>query len=90
MVAYIKLCFKHERKILDVLTEEGLHVLAPLEVTLDLEDLPDLLRPLSLLLLLLQLLRRFYSHQGYHHKLAIDYINGRNIMKRVNPSDLRF
>ena len=61
-IAYIKLCFQHEREILDVLTEEGLHVLTPLEVPLDLEDLPDLFRPFSLLLLLLQLLRRFYRH----------------------------
>ena len=61
---YIIMCFEHERKILDVLTEEGLHVLALLEVPLDLEDLPDLLRPLSLLLLFLQLLWRLYTHYG--------------------------
>ena len=61
---YIIMCFEHERKILDVLTEEGLHVLALLEVTLDLEDLPYLLRPLSLLLLLLQLLWRLYSQES--------------------------
>lgn len=64
VLAYIIMCFEHERKILDVLTEEGLHVLALLEVPLDLEDLPDLLCPLSILLLLLQLLWRLYRHYG--------------------------
>ena len=67
VLAYIKMSFEHERKILYILTEEGLHVLALLEVTLDLEDLPDLLRPLSLLLLLLQLLWRLYMQYGYQH-----------------------
>ena len=55
MIAYIKVLFESEREILDTLTEVGLHVLALLEVPLDLEDLPDLLRPLPLFLLLLQL-----------------------------------
>ena len=64
VLTYIKVCFEHERKILNVLAEEGLHVLALLEVPLDLVYLPDLLRPLSLLLLLLQLLWRLYSHYG--------------------------
>ena len=67
VLAYIKMSFEHERKILYVLAEEGLHVLALLEVSLDLEDLPDLLRPLSLLLLLLQLLWRLYTQYGYQH-----------------------
>jgi glycerol-3-phosphate O-acyltransferase len=67
VLAYIKMSFEHERKILYILTEEGLHVLALLEVPLDLEDLPDLLRPLSLLLLLLQLLWRLYMQYGYQH-----------------------
>ena len=48
-LAYIIMCFDHECEILDVLTEEGLHMLALLEVPLDFEDLPDLLRPLPLL-----------------------------------------
>lgn len=63
-LAYIIMCFEHEREILNVLAEEGLHVLALLEVPLDLVDLPDLLCPLSLLLLLLQLLWRFYWQEG--------------------------
>ena len=73
VLAYIKMSFEHERKILYILTEEGLHVLAFLEVPLDLEDLPDLLRPLSLLLLLLQLLWRLYTQYGYQHYQTDDY-----------------